>query len=103
MHSIIYDYKIGGSMKRLNITMSDDVFKDLENLKQEEKLNRSELIRRAIILYKSEVQKKLKEKERKEKVLEAIKRINEIRESTGIWNGVKEIRRFRDSRGRSSS
>jgi metal-responsive CopG/Arc/MetJ family transcriptional regulator len=90
-------------MKRLNITMSDDIFKDLENLKQEEKLNRSELIRRAIILYKSEVQKKLKEKERKEKVLEAIKRINEIRESTGIWNGAREIRRFRDRRGRSSS
>ena len=90
-------------MKRLNITISDDVFEDLENLKREEKLNRSELIRRAIILYRNEFDKKLKERIRREKVLKAIKKINEIRESTGVWNGVKEIRRFRDSRGRDFS
>ena len=90
-------------MKRLNITISDDVFEDLENLKREEKLNRSELIRRAIVLYRNEFDKKLKERIRREKVLKAIKKINEIRESTGVWNGVKEIRRFRDSRGRDFS
>ena len=85
-------------MKRLNITISDEVFRDLENLKEEEKLNRSELIRRAIILYKSEFEKKLKEKRRKERVMHAVQDINKLRESTGIWDGVSEIRRFRDSR-----
>jgi len=90
-------------MKRLNITISDEVFRDLEDLKREEKLNRSELIRRAIVLYRNEFDKKLKERIRREKVLKAIKKINEIRESTGVWNGVKEIRRFRDSRGRDFS
>ena len=89
-------------MKRLNITISDDVFEELENLKREEKSSRSELIRRAIVLYKNEFDKRLIEKERKEKVLKAISKINEIRESTGVWNGVKEIRRFRDIRGRDS-
>lgn len=89
-------------MKRLNITISDGVFKDLEDLKEEEKLNRSELIRKAIILYKNEFEKKLKEKRRKEKVMRAIQEINKLRESTGIWDGVSEIRRFRDSRGRNN-
>jgi len=89
-------------MKRLNITISDGVFKDLEDLKEEEKLNRSELIRKAIILYKNEFEKKLKEKRRKEKVMCAIQEINKLRESTGIWDGVSEIRRFRDSRGRNN-
>jgi len=89
-------------MKRLNITMSDEVFEDLENLKREEKLNRSELIRRAVVLYKNEFDKRLREKIRKEKVLRAISKINEIRESTGVWDGVKEIRKFRDSRGKNS-
>jgi len=86
-------------MKRLNITISDKVFKDLENLKREEKSSRSELIRRAIVRYKNEFDKRLEEKIRKEKVLKAISKINEIRESTGVWDGVKEIRKFRDSRG----
>lgn len=90
-------------MKRLNITISDGVFKDLEDLKEEEKLNRSELIRKAIILYKNEFEKKLKEKRRKEKVMRAIQEINKLRESTGIWDGVSEIRRFRDSRGRNNT
>jgi predicted CopG family antitoxin len=89
-------------MKRLNITISDEVFEELENLKREEKSSRSELIRRAIVLYKNEFDKRLIEKERKEKVLKAISKINEIRESTGVWNGVKEIRKFRESRGRKS-
>ena len=89
-------------MKRLNITMSDEMFEDLENLKREEKLNRSELIRKAIVLYKNEFDKRLKEKIRKEKVLRAIDKINEIRENTGVWDGVKEIRKFRDSRGKKS-
>ena len=89
-------------MKRLNITISDGIFKDLEDLKEEEKLNRSELIRKAIILYKNEFEKKLKEKRRKEKVMRAIQEINKLRESTGIWDGVSEIRRFRDSRGRNN-
>ena len=89
-------------MRRLNITISDEVFKDLETLKREEKLNKSELIRRAIVLYKNEFDKRLKENIRREKVLKAISKINEIRESTGVWNGVKEIRRFRDSRGKES-
>ena len=89
-------------MKRLNITISDGVFKDLEDLKEEEKLNRSELIRKAIVLYKNEFEKKLKEKRRKEKVVRAIQEINKLRESTGIWDGVSEIRRFRDSRGRNN-
>lgn len=87
-------------MKRLNITISDDVFEKLENLKREEKSSRSELIRKAIVLYKNEFDKKIVEKERKEKILKAISKINEIRESTGAWDGVKEIRRFRDSRGK---
>lgn len=86
-------------MKRLNITISDEVFEELENLKREEKSSRSELIRRAIVLYKNEFDKRLIEKERKEKVLKAISKINEIRESTGVWNGVEEIRKFRESRG----
>jgi metal-responsive CopG/Arc/MetJ family transcriptional regulator len=90
-------------MKRLNITISDGVFKDLEDLKEEEKLNRSELIRKAIVLYKNEFEKKLKEKRRKEKVMRAIQEINKLRESTGIWDGVSEIRRFRDSRGRNNT
>lgn len=41
-----------------------------------------------------------KEKRRREKVIQAIKEINKLRESTGIWDGVSEIRRFRDSRGK---
>ena len=41
-----------------------------------------------------------KEKRRKEKVVRAIQEINKLRESTGIWDGVSEIRRFRDSRGK---
>ena len=89
-------------MKRLNITISDEVFEDLENLKREEKSSRSELIRRDIVLYKNELDKRLREKERKEKVIKAINKINEIRESAGVWDGVKEIRRFRDIRGRDS-
>jgi len=90
-------------MKRLNITISDEILKDLEYLKESEKLNRSELIRRAIILYKNEFDKRLKERIREEKVLKAVSKINKIRESTGVWNGVKEIRKFRDSRGRNFS
>ena len=90
-------------MKRLNITISNEILEDLEYLRESEKLNRSELIRRAIILYKTEFDKRLKEKIRKEKVLKAVSKINEIRESTGVWDGVKEIRKFRDSRGRNFS
>lgn len=85
-------------MRRINITVSDKIYDYLEELKEEEKVNRSEIIRRAIILYKNELDRKLKEKQRKERVAKAVQKINELRESTGIWNGVNEIRKFRDSR-----
>lgn len=85
-------------MKRLNITVSDEVFKYIEELKNKEKVNRSELIRKAIILYKNEFEKRLKEKERKDRIAQAIQRINQLRESTGVWDGVSKVREFRDTR-----
>jgi len=85
-------------MKRMNITITDNIFNDLVYLSSTEKINKSEVIRKAIILYKRKLIQDKTENEKWKKAQNAFKKINLIRESTSEWNGVKEIRKLRDNR-----
>lgn len=85
-------------MKRMNITITDNIFEDLVYLSNTEKINKSEVIRKAITLYKKKLIQDKTENEKWKKAQNAFRKINLIRESTSEWNGVKEIRKLRDSR-----
>ena len=85
-------------MKRMNITITDSIFDDLVYLSSTGKINKSEVIRKAIVLYKGKLIQDKAENEKWKKAQNAFKKINLIRESTSEWNGVKEIRKLRDKR-----
>ena len=49
-----------------------------------------------IELYKSNLEKKEKEEERKKKIIEAIKIQDKLSSISGNWDGVSEIRKWRE-------
>ena len=61
-------------------------------------LTRSGFIRKATELYKSELEKHKLEEKRKKELKEAIKVQDELSKLAGDWDGVSEIRKWRESR-----
>lgn len=83
-------------MKRINISISESALKELDNLSSQLNLTRSKFIINLIELYKSNLEKKKKEEERKKKIIEAIKIQDKLSSISCNWDGVSEIRKWRE-------
>ena len=86
--------------KRINITIPEENLKEINKFCDEEKMNKSQLIREATAQYMASV-KELKEAEKKKKdMLWAIKMQDEIRAKSKSFpsgkSAVEEIREWRD-------
>jgi len=85
-------------MARVNVFMSDDLLKAVDTQAEIEKINRSALLQKAAEGYLEQVRKEREEAERRRKMQEACKRMDELAAKLGDWDPVAIIRQFRDAR-----
>jgi metal-responsive CopG/Arc/MetJ family transcriptional regulator len=84
-------------MARVNVFMSDDLLKAVDAEAKQERTNRSALLQKAAEAYLDQVRKEREEAERRRKMQEACKRMDELAAKLGGWDPVAIIRRFRDA------
>jgi len=85
-------------MARVNVFMSDDLLKAVDTQAEMEKIKRSALLQKAAEAYLEQVRKEREEAERRRKMEEACKAMDELAAKLGDWDPVAIIRQFRDAR-----
>lgn len=88
-------------MGRVNVFMSDQLLKAVDAEAERERINRSALLQKAAENYLQQLHQQREEAERRRKMQEACKRMDELAEKLGDWDPVAIIRKFRDSGWRS--
>lgn len=85
-------------MVRINLSIDEKELQELDYMSGKVNISRSKLIREAIQLYKKEFDKKNMENRRIEKIKNAIRIQDSLREYSKGWDGVSEIRKWREAR-----
>jgi len=83
-------------MVRINAILPEDTIKKIDSIAKEEKKSRSKLLREATEKLIIEYQRKKAEQIRKERLMKAIKTQDNLRKKAGKWDGVSEIRKWRE-------
>jgi len=82
---------------KINITLPGDELVRIDKQVKEERTTRSGLILRALRSYIARREEEEAEKVRRLKMQKAVSDIKRLRAKSGKWNGVAEIRKWRDS------
>jgi len=85
-------------MVRINLSIDEKELQELDSIRKKENLSRSKLIREAIQLYKRKFNKIDLENRRIEKIKNAIRIQDSLRKYSRDWDGVSEIRKWREAR-----
>ena len=83
-------------MVRINAIFPEDMLKELDSIGRSTKKSRSMLIREAAQKFIIEYHRRLEEDRRKARIKHAIKIQNRLREKSGRWDGVSELRKWRE-------
>ena len=85
-------------MVRINAVLREDIVTALDEIAQVEHTNRSGLWRAAAERYIEEFRRRRTEEARRLRLLEAVQAQDLLREKSGAWDGVAEIRKWRETR-----
>ena len=85
-------------MVRINVMLSDENIEKIDTIAKEEKKSRSKLLREAAEMFIAEYERAKAEKLRKKKFMQAIKAQDGLRDKAGEWDGVSEVRKWRERR-----
>ena len=85
-------------MVRINLSIDEKELQEIDSIRKKENISRSKLIREAISLYKKEFEKIDLENKRVEKIKNAIRVQDNLRKYSRDWDGVSEIRKWRETR-----
>ncbi len=83
-------------MVRINAIFSEEMLKELDSIGRNAKKSRSLLIREAVEIFIAEYHRQLEEDRRKERIKRAIEIQNRLRDKSGKWDGVSELRKWRE-------
>jgi len=84
-------------MMRINVMLSEDIIEQLDEISRAEKKNRSELLREAALRLIEDYRQMIAEEKRRERIKKAITLQDTIRKKSGKWNGMKELRKWRET------
>lgn len=85
-------------MVRINLSIDKKELEELDKISRIENISRSKLIRKALELYKREVERKNAENARRQNIEKAIEIQNDLRKYSRGWDGISEIRKWREAR-----
>lgn len=81
---------------RINAILSGELVRALDAIAQEEKKSRSQLLREGAEKVIAEYERQSEERRRLVKMQQAMAVQDRLREKSGTWDGVAEIRKWRD-------
>ena len=87
-------------MVRINAILPEDTIKKIDSIAKEEKKSRSNILREAAERLITEYQRHKAEQLKKERMRQAIKTQDKIRKKVGNWDGVSEVRKWREFQSR---
>ena len=87
-----------GRAIKINITLPEEDISELDAFIQTQGGTRSGFIRRVVQFYIEQKEKEEKERGKRKGVVKAASEIKELREKSGEWDGVAEIRKWREAR-----
>ncbi len=87
-------------MARVNVFLSDDLLKAIDEEAEQAGINRSALIQAALSEYLIARQKAREEEERRRQMEDACRGMDNLAQKLGDWDPVAIIRRFRNSEWR---
>jgi len=87
-----------GKITKINITLSEEELKKIDKFVKKESSTRSGFIREAVKHYMTEVEISEEERKKRERMKKAVTGIRKLRKKAGNWDGVSEIRKWRDAR-----
>lgn len=85
-------------MERINAIFPEDFLRRLTAVSREAHISRSELIRKAVLDYLERYERQRREEARRQAIDQAIAVQDALRKKAGSWDGVREVRRWRDAR-----
>jgi len=81
---------------RINAILSHELVRALDAIAHEEKKSRSQLLREGAEKIIAEYERQSEERRRQVKMQQAMAVQDRLREKSGTWDGVAEIRKWRD-------
>ncbi len=87
-------------MGRVNVIIESELLAALDRAALEDNLSRSGLLQEAARLYLERRREERAAAERKARMEKAAAEMDRLAEKFGRWDGVKTVRKFRDSRSR---
>ena len=85
-------------MVRINAVLDENVIEEIDRMGKEKKKSRSALLREAAERLVEEYRREKDEAMRKKKVGQAIRVQDRLRRKSRKWDGISELRRWRESR-----
>jgi metal-responsive CopG/Arc/MetJ family transcriptional regulator len=89
--------KMGRAVK-INITLPEEELKEVDAFVQRQGDTRSGFIQQALRFFIEQKERDEEERKRREEMIKAISGIKQLREKSGEWDGVSEIRKWRESK-----
>jgi metal-responsive CopG/Arc/MetJ family transcriptional regulator len=81
---------------RINAILSDELVEALDGIGREQHKSRSELLREAAEKLIAEYQRRQEEERRRARRQQAVATQERLRRKAGDWDGVAEVRQWRD-------
>ena len=85
-----------GRAVKINITLPEEELREVDTFIQKQGDTRSGLIQQALRFFIEQKERERREKEKQKGMMEAASEIKQLREKSGDWDGVAEIRRWRE-------
>jgi len=87
-----------GKAVKINITLPAEELRRVDAFIRRQGNTRSGFIQRALRFFVEQKEKEEREKEKREGMIKAALEIKQLREKSGEWDGVAEIRKWREIR-----
>jgi metal-responsive CopG/Arc/MetJ family transcriptional regulator len=85
-------------MVKVNISLSQKILDEIDKVRKEHNVTRSELLRKAFQTYVDVLEENRKEIEKRKGIEKAIKQQDEIRKEIGSMDLIADLRNWRDRR-----
>ncbi len=83
-------------MVRINAILPEDTLVKIDAIVREKKKSRSSFLREAAEKLIDEYQRQKAEEMKRERIRRAIKIQDKLKKKSGMWNGVSEVRKWRE-------
>jgi len=87
-----------GKAVKINITLPEEELREADAFVQKQGNTRSGLIQQALRFFIEQKEKEKREKEKRDGLTKAASEIRQLREKSGKWDGVAEIRKWREAK-----